>query len=100
MADGDTGADCTDDDAAVGCREDEGEDGAGVDDGGVDGVGTGELGVVTTCEKPAPSERVPIAQPPAPIPPTTTAAAVIAAAARRRRNTRDVWSARSSTSAT
>ena len=103
MADG-----CTDDADGVGegdvgaGDEDEGagEDGAGVDGAGVDGVGAGELGIVTTCEKPSRSECELMAQPPAPMPPTTTAAAVIAAADRRRRNTRDVWSDRSSTSAT
>jgi hypothetical protein len=102
--DGDAGADCTVDDAdGVGVDDGDdggGVDGAGVDGTGVDGVGAGELGTVTTCEKPSRSECVLMAHPPAPIPPTTTAAAVTAAAARRRRKTRDVRSDRSSRSAT
>jgi hypothetical protein len=102
MADGDRGAVCTADDA-------DGDDGAGVvgvgvgvgvDGVGVDGAGAGELGIVTTCEKPSRLECVLMAQPPTPMPPTTTAAAVAAATARRRRTTRDVRSDRSSRSAT
>ena len=102
IAEADTGADCTGEDADAATDGDEGagEDGGGVDGGGVDGVAAGELGIVTTGERPSRSERVLIAQPPAPMPPTTTAAAVTAAAARRRRNKRDVRSDRSSRSAT
>jgi hypothetical protein len=99
MADGDAGAGCTVDDAD-GVGVDDGDDGGGVDGAVVDGVGAGELGTVTTCEKPSRSECVLMAQPPTPIPPTTTAAAVTAAAARRRRKTCDVRSDRSSRSAT
>jgi len=102
-AEADTGPDCAGDDADAAT---DGDDGAGDGDEGADvegagdGVGAGELGTVTTCEKPSRSERVLMAQPPAPIPPTTTATAVIAAAVRRRRKTRDVRSDRSSRSAT
>ena len=99
------GADCTGDDADVAS---DGDEGAG--DGDESGVAltalaltawvAGELGIVTTGEKPFRSACVLIAQPPAPMPPTTTAAAVIAVAARRRRKTLDVRSDRSSRSAT
>lgn len=102
MADGDTGAVCTADDAnGAGDGDDSADDdGAGDDGAGDDGAGAGELGIVTTCEKPSRSECVLMAQPPTPMPPTTTAAAVAAVTARRRRTTRDVRSDRSSRSAT